>query len=612
MDDAAVALEHGAVRGASSAWVRAPFYSDQHRPIWRPLATLSLRWDQLTAPSRHLPAARVAMGRVNVALFALGVLAAFGLLRVLRFGPWSAFAIAGILAVHPANLVSLLQLAGRSELISRTILLLTLALYIGAVRTNRPRRRGAALWLACGAGFLLALLGHEAALILPLLALGWEIAAGPAGRPATSGALIALGVAVLWAAAREGVLRGIPLELRLNPAFDYVGALDAGERLRWALYLPLLYAGMLLRLAPILPDYSHLLARAADAPDVVLGDVRTYGVRTLGAGDALLGASVLIAAGLLFVWLRRRNPRAAFGAWTLALGLLFSLPVAGVNQHVASARNLFLPVLGLGMLLGGLVQPGLMPPRTDRRAPGLRRAVPAAAAIVAALIGLGLVAGQRSVGRAWSSQETLMARLDAAAPRSPEVPLQRAGLAISRGDLTGAAGHLEESLGRFPRNPRVLLNLGLIRAQLQQYSVATRVLNDATVVTDRVMPRSGVAAKAHLGLGTLLARQGLEEPALEEFRKALAADSTNAYVLASAGLLEALSLETARDGIRHLDRALALDPTGQVLGGVAPRVRETRDRAVQYLRDRDLLGADYDALMNPPDSAAADPSGVSE
>ena len=43
LDDAAVALENGAVYvGAPSATV-APFYADAYRPIWRPLATATLR-----------------------------------------------------------------------------------------------------------------------------------------------------------------------------------------------------------------------------------------------------------------------------------------------------------------------------------------------------------------------------------------------------------------------------------------------------------------------------------------------------------------------------------------------------------------------------------------
>jgi Flp pilus assembly protein TadD len=203
------------------------------------------------------------------------------------------------------------------------------------------------------------------------------------------------------------------------------------------------------------------------------------------------------------------------------------------------------------------------------------------------------------------SQDALIARLARAAPLSPEVPLYRGASAMGRGDLKQAATDFETSLGLFPRNPRVLLNLGLIRAEQQQYSVAARVLHDAAITSDRILPESSVAAKAHLGLGTLLGRQNLDDAALAEFKKALAADSTNVSVLASAGVLEAMSFATAPAGIRHLNRALELDPTGRLLGPMAQRARQVRDRATLYLSRTAQDGAGYDAGMSRPDTIAA-------
>jgi tetratricopeptide (TPR) repeat protein len=197
-----------------------------------------------------------------------------------------------------------------------------------------------------------------------------------------------------------------------------------------------------------------------------------------------------------------------------------------------------------------------------------------------------------------------MERLAEAAPNSPEIPAYRGSLAMARGDLDQAARYFEASIGLFPRNPRVLLNLGLIRAQQQQYSLAMRILHDTAIISDRVMPRSSVAAKAHLSLGTLLGWQSRDDAALEEFNKALAADSTNVTALASAGVIEAMNFRTARDGIRRLNRAFELDPVGRELGAMAKGLREVRDRAVFYITQIAPNREAYETGMQPPDTTS--------
>jgi tetratricopeptide (TPR) repeat protein len=543
---------------------------------------------------------------------------AFLLLRALRLGSPIAFAFAAIFAVHPVSVATVSALAGRSDLLADGLLLVALALYAGAIarhpgpivasgRESRPRTAVIELWAAWGVALLLALLGHESALILPLLAVGYEASRGTGdrGRRAATALLLGLLVAIVWAAAREGVLRGLPWELRHDPPTDYLRALDGGERLRLALYLPWFYLAMMLCLSPVLPDYAQLLARPAQAPDVVLGNPTTFGVRLPSGGEATLGTLTLVAAFALFLLLRRPRPRAAFGSWVFGIGMLFSLPLLASNGHVASSRHLLLPLLGLMLLLADLVEELLHAWRMRIRSGIGRAVVPVAAALVAAAALTLCATRTRAAHAAWSSEGMLMEHLAVAAPLSPEVPAYRGSLAMARGDLDQAAGYFEESLGRFPRNPRVLLNLGLIRAQQQQYSLAMRIFHDATVVSDRIMPNSSVAAKAHLGLGTLLGWQSLDDAALEEFHKALAADSMNVTAMASAGVIEAMSYATAPIGIRRLSRALQLDPEGRELGTMAKRVREVRDRAVLNVA-RIAEGRDaYESGMHRPDSASA-------
>lgn len=629
-DDTAVALGHAAVRTGIPSWIRAPFYSDPYHPQWRPLATLTLRWNWLASPANSsLPGAgavgvaREGMARTNVALFALFGVLAFLLLRTLRLGRGVAFAAVAVLVVHPVSVESVAALAGRSELLAGVILLAALTVYAGAIVrrpvpfiSTRPEARASTttvtLWVAWAAAFLLALLGQESALILPLLAIGYEATCGVGdrGRRAAMVLVLSLLVAIVWAAVREGALRGVPWDLRRNPATDYLAALDTGERVRLALHLPLLYLSTILCLSPVLPDYSHLLARPAQAPDVLLGDPSSFGVGSPSGAQVALGVLVLGAAFAVFLLLRRSAPRAAFGAWLFGIGLLLSLPLLASNGHVASSRHLLVPLLGLLILLADRVEELLRVLRSHTPARVVRIGVPAVAALVAAVAVAAAATQTRAASRAWASQSMLMERLAQAALLSPEVPAYRGSLAMARGDLDRAAQYFEESLGRFPRNPRVLLNLGLIRAQQQQYSLALRILHDAAIVSDRVMPKSSVAAKAHLGLGTLLGWQSLDDAALEEFHKALAADSTNVTAMASAGVLEAMSFDTARQGIRRLNRALELDPDGRELGAMRSRVSEVRDRAVHYLtriaRNRDV----YESGMQPPDTSST-PANVS-
>jgi uncharacterized membrane protein YccC len=112
----------------------------------------------------------------------------------------------------------------------------------------------------------------------------------------------------------------------------------------------------------------------------------------------------------------------------------------------------------------------------------------------------------------------------------------------------------------------------------------------------------------------LLATQKLDGPALQEFRKAVHADSTNIEALSRAGLLEVLHHETARDGVRHLTRALELDATQRLLGPAAQRLRVFRDRAAANLEFAAGGGAGYDAAMSIADSvlAGSDSTGYEE
>jgi hypothetical protein len=613
LDDSSVVFDNPAVAGGTGTWLTAPFYAGAFRPIWRPVTTLSYRLGWLAAES-----SKPAFALVNLLLLSAGALLVFLLLQRLGQGYWGGLVVAALLLAHPASSESVLRLAGRSELMSNGFLLGALLLYVarinrvsGALGSPTERRGWWWTWLAWGVLFLLGLLSRETALMLPVLVVGYEATVGTAGTPPTTGiptttgthatgrlrrSAIALTICVVlalfWVAVRGGVLRGWPPEVTGNPAPDYVAALSTGERVQHALRLPALYSRIMLGTADILPDYTHLIARSPGTPPVVLGDPRTFGVGIPGADEVVQGVVLLALGFLLFGFLRRKLPVTAFGGWVLGVGLLAALPLLGTNGHVASSRHIFLPLFGLLVVVVSLVRAaaGRIPSAWQPKSVWVFGAL-------SLFLLIGCMAKTRSLGRTWSTQNGLIGRLAEKAPLSPEVPLYRAAISLqmarasrAAGDpasgaphLERAAGFYEEAIGLFPRIPRVLLNLGLIRAEQGQTSLAGRSLSDAALVTSRIFPGSGLEARVYVAHGTLLGHQGLDDAALAAFQRAVRVDSLNVQALARAGLLEALQAGTARDGLRHMRRALELDRNRGKLGPLAVGILEVARRSESCL-----------------------------
>jgi len=686
-DDDAVAFTHGGVVGGRLAWTAAPYYGDLYRPIWRPLATLSLRCDRQLAAGRMdeveagprgaavaseaIEKAHRAMTRMQLLLAAAGGFLALLLFRRLGLPAWASAFGAAVLLFHPVNSESIWRLAGRAELLGHVFLLGALLLYVSRIsparRTDRtiltashasgaipPTHRAESAsrmnetaivdslpaaqagsgglprvidWVLFALLFAAGLLSHETTLLLPVFLIGYELTLGSraggvseraagyreeeaaalpespadfpddAARHPENAALrqasavrqliaplaVCLAVAVLWAAARQAVLSGWPYEFRVNPMFDYTRALETGERLRLALFLPWLYAGMLFGWTRLLPDYTQILSRGDAAPPVVLGDPSSFGVASPAMGPALLGV-LTIACGLAaFVLLRRRLPRAAFGAWTFAFGLLAVLPLFAPFGTVASARFVYLPLAGLVLaLLEGISRATrtLKEAAHSETAHGVRIGLTIALPV---LFSAWLAWRAQSYSREWADAAQYLTRLAQAAPESPLPSFYLAGAVMAHGDLERAAGLYEETIGYFPRNPTALLHLGLIRAQQERHSLAGRILHDAAVVARRFYPQTRLVANAHLGMANLLGLQEREEDALVELQKAFAADSLNVHVLAHLGLLEAMRFESAHDGIRHITRALELDRERNELGSLGGQIRETRSRALRNL-----------------------------
>jgi tetratricopeptide (TPR) repeat protein len=595
MDDRPVFFSNPVVRADDGGLLTAPFFADTFRPIWRPLTSLTLRWNWLLWPEGRAQAIVV-----NVLLLVIGAGLAVALLR--RLGVSTPIAASGValILVHPVMVESVMRLAGRSELLAQALLLAAFVGYVTWAQTGPASSRPVAIarWIFWGLLFLLALTAKENALLLPFLVLGYELVASPVdARPDRTRRWITVGMISLlvvssWAGFRAGVIRGWPHELKRNPTPDYVAALTDGERRALALSLPGVYVAMIVCAERPLPNYGHLLSRSPEAPPIELGKPRTFGVHTSSDGEVAAGCAVLAAGLLLFIAARRRWPTVALGGWWFSVTLLAVLPLLKTNGHVASGRHLFLPLLGLLMILGPPIEKLL---RRGAGAIAHRRAMGVGVLSLVVLILLGVAA--RPVARAWTEHYKLMAYLKAHAPRTPEEPLYRGMVAIKAGDYAGAGEQIERSISLFPRNPGALLNLGLIRAQQGNSSIAARVLGDAAVVAALVHPGTRLESRAHMALGAVRMEQDLDIDAHAAFLRAIEADSTNIDALIRAGMLEIRHVGRARDGIRHLRSALELDHAG-LLGPLGEEARELADRAERTLQRMEAREGPHDLLLD--------------
>jgi tetratricopeptide (TPR) repeat protein len=590
IDDGAVFTDNPAVRNPSVDWVTAAFYADTHRPIWRPLSTLSLRWNWQHQPGRRAPAIETNL----LLLMASGFLFAL-LLRRLRLHPGLAIAGGLLMIVHSGLTDTVLRLAGRAELLAAVFVLGAANAYTYLSEPNRlPREVRPPVWVLVGMLFLFGLLSHEIALLLPVWLAGiegwaWLRARRQGSRQAGGGPgtlrwmallLIMAAVALGWNGFRTGVLKGWPHEMKMEPAPDYVAALESHERIELALALPAYYSEMIFG-RHILPDHAHLVARPEGAAPIQIGSPRTFGVGRQPIMRVVSGIAVLAVAAVGILALSRRVPGAALGVWWYLTAVLVALPLFASNGHVATTRHMIwiLPGVWLALLSGAQAW--------GRGAKGLAPKTLAIAILLLAVIGVAAAATRATAGN-WKSQRDLMAYLERQAPRSPEVPLYKGLLALQQGDMDRGAAFMEKSLDRFPRNPRALLNLALLRIQLGDAGMGGRILHDASVVTDRIIPHSGVACRVYLSMGSFLIEQDLRDQALDAYRKAVQADSLSAQAHARLGFMETNLIPTIESGLAHIDRALELDQGRHTLGPLEDQLIDLKRRAIDYLQEEGL------------------------
>jgi hypothetical protein len=484
-----------------SGFGASPFAGQgQSQIYYRPLTIISLALDHAiwgSEPSGfHLS---------NLVTHLLTALILWVLLIELGLARTWALAGSVIFLVHPIHVEPVAWVSGRTDLIATVLFLSSYWLYLRTLRS----RRGSALPLGLLSlfTFLLALLGKEMAITLPLVfCLDYAIrrsrsAAVISGkhprkvRRALLMTVASIGIALLYLGLRHHAVS------RLAP-----GAIQAATLTQRLTAVPLILArGIGLMLFP-----SHLSPVRGPS-----------GVASL-ADPALIGWSCFFAALIACLLLARRH--CPFVVQPVAFMLLTMIPFLGLVPLVVpfADRFLYLPSVGfawlmaviLARLAGRISRPG-GGGRLD--GPWPRRIV--TTAVVALVILHGLKA--HSYLGVWRDDVNLFSHILAEYPRS-QTALNELGVALAkRGDLLRARDTLAGATHLDPSSPESHYNLAMVLKQLGDREGAIRELR----LTLRLSPTSPQVPSQ---LAHLLIRVGRIDEAISEMREAAAGGSAEA------------------------------------------------------------------------------------
>lgn len=397
----------------------------------------------------------------NLLLHLVSVVLVHGLARRLGMETIAAAVTAALFGVHPVNVEPVAWISGRKDTLSAPFFLAALAAYLQYLRTDRRRWYGLTLLL-----FLAALMSKAMTVTLPLALILLDLRLNKLdGKHALDK------IPFLLLAALFGMIA-------INAPFDpsRLTAADGVEwwpRLGWAGYWVQFYLGKLMYPAGLSERYHFTVS------DIIPGPV-------IGAALMVAGMVALLAVG------RRRWPRMAWGGAFFLVTLLPVLRIFPFGPTRPADRYLYLPALGLFLVLGEWAHLAIR-----------RWRWPAAMVVVIVIGGLAVVAHQRA--KVWRDSVTLfsaelnqypneplvwsdrglalyrnhevaaavadLSRAIALAPDEPEWYFNR-GCVQSAADSLAAQADFERALALHPDNPDARLNLGNLLLTARQYREA--------------------------------------------------------------------------------------------------------------------------------------------
>ena len=510
----------------------------------------------------------------NVVLHAANAVMAGLLGGALGLSTGTAWAAAGLWALHPMSVASVGWIAERKNVLFLFFYLAALLTYARGLDDPSPDR-GRRLWMLSIALAVASLLSKATAATLPVVVVLLHWARGhPFDARFARRALpyFALALLVGWLhVTREVVAPTLPLGTRLLIA----------ARAVWFYIATFLWPS---DLVAVYPRWSTEQARA------------------LGVS----AAAGLATAALIGAWQRRRLPRAAWfaaGFFVLNIGLVVGvmwfpyMRFSYVADHLAYTATLGLALLSA--LAGATVLRRLATPR------------PLGLALVLGLWLL-LAVASRGQTKVWLDTERLWTDTLRVNPTST-LAHNNLGVALSEaGRKEEARAHFEASLRLQPGDPTAELNLGVDaagrgewteaigrykRALRQHYDSALAWNNLGSVAGARGQDRRAEwlcrkalalnpdEADAHRNLAGILVRIGRPDEALDHFRAAvlLAPRSVPAHEQLAELLVKQGAIDEA---LAHYEAAHRLDPGSKsILGSLTDLLVEKGDlrKAADYL-----------------------------
>ena len=500
---------------------------------------------------------------LNVATHAVVSLLVFALLLQLG-SPIGALVGGALFAIHPVHTEAVANVVGRAELYAAAFYLAACVLYWRG-RDWEGARRIVRL-VALGALYFLAVASKEIGVTLPGALVLLELYAArlemrgvaPLLRGMRREAATALVLIVALAAylgARFMILGSVGGE-RIAPTFEVVGP---GARVLTALALWFQYVRLLLFPVDLIADYDPAVFFPSEGLD--LGVV--LGVASLGA----------LAITAIKSW--RPAPLVTLGILFFAIAVL---PVSNLlfsTGTVLAERTLYLPSVGLSLVVAGLVGPVLA------LRPAARRALIACAAL--ALVAL----FARTVARnpAWMSTFVVLQTLNDEHPESWRAFRSRAQGLARVGDMPRAAEAWDQAVLLAPADYTLLV-------EAADFHVRTGDAERGAAYLRRAVALAPNLVNAYQHLAAHLIRQGSGR---EGHRVALeglirAGNDAELWALVSESYITRGDLPAA---IRAREAALVAGPSaagwhrmGELLDAVgdSSRAGEARARAASVER----------------------------
>ncbi len=488
---------------SSSYWPDRPEFG-----LYRPLTVLSYSvnyWLGGMAPGGY--------HAVNLVVHLLnGAMAFFLALRILGSAP-AAGLVAATFLLHPVQTEAVDGVVGRAELLVAAFCLLAFLLHIRA--TSEEGRFRGGLYAASLCAALLACLAKEQGVVLLGILVAHDVMVHlRQGNTATVLGFVAsnwrryvpyAGVVALYVAIRVAATGSILLPERPLMVDNPLAHLPVGQRLATAVAVIGQYGRLLVFPHPLSADYSYHEIKA----------VRSALDLRLWIGIACVASCVLPIVKALR---RQCTPEWGFGAAFFAVALL---PAANLLFPIGTAmaeRLLYLPCLGLCLLLG--VRFHTLVQRHNSR-----WALPLAALFLAAAYGV--LTHIRNPD--WRDNLSLFSSAASAAPSSAKVRLNLGKELHDRGRLEDALHEYETALQIYPEYVQAHSNMGLVYLELG-------LPDQALQAYSRAIGLDPEHTSSWTNLGILLAKSGRLDSAAEAFQRALALDPGNQKALYNYGL----------------------------------------------------------------------------